>query len=479
MTKRINKDCILFLGEASNGVTGSEYLISFQNWKILLECGLYQSSKNSYLDAYRINSAKFKFDPKEIDVVFVGHPHIDHCGLLPKLVKEGFRGVIITTYTTAKLMKPLLLNSYYILAEEAKILSKRYGREYPPIYDEEDVYKTLDLIQAYGEYNTLFEIGNGLKFQFLKNSHCLGAAQIQIILSNGLKTKKILYTSDLGDIKSKNHFVGETEIPDFFNDVVIMESTYADKERSKPSKREKDLEDIFNIVSKSISKNGSVVFPAFSFARTQELLVILFELFGNDPSFKTPVIVDSMLSTEISKLYSNLLVGSEKDFWKQVLNWKNLKLIKDKETSLENLSKNEAQIIISSSGFCTNGRIVDYLTKYLPDENSVICFCGYIGDNSSYISYRIKNAQDHKTITINHKKVKNKAKTHSLTSMSNHISHDGLIQYGTSVKTNHLILVHGEKEHQKLLKNELEIALSKKNKSFKVTVSSKGMSVAL
>ena len=127
--KKIKNDGIYFTGESSVDVTGSQYVVKFGDYQCLLECGLHQSRSNDYLDSYRINAAKFKFKPSEIDFLFVAHPHIDHCGLIPRLVKEGFRGKIISTPQTAMVMKPLLLNSCYIVNDEARVLSKRYGRE--------------------------------------------------------------------------------------------------------------------------------------------------------------------------------------------------------------------------------------------------------------------------------------------------------------------------------------------------------------
>ena len=147
MSKKKNKaDGIYFTGEASVDVTGSQYYVRFGGNQCLLECGLHQSSTNDYLDSYKVNAAKFAFNPSEIDFVFVCHPHIDHCGLIPRLVKEGFHGEIIATQYTASIMKALLMNCAFIVNEEARILSKRYHREYKPLFDEGDVIKTMSLV---------------------------------------------------------------------------------------------------------------------------------------------------------------------------------------------------------------------------------------------------------------------------------------------------------------------------------------------
>ena len=237
--KKLKSDGIYFTGKAAEDVTGSQYLVRFGNYQCLFECGLHQSQSNSYLDSYKINSAKFKFKPSEIDFVFVAHPHIDHCGLIPRLVKEGFNGKIITTKNTAMVMKPLLLNSCFIVTEEAKILSRKYKREYKPLYEESDVYKALEMIEIFDNYNHVYTLNDSISFQWLKNSHCLGAAQLQLILNSDNKKRKILYTSDIGALNTQNHYLENTEIPEMFNDVVIMESTYGDTKRETKKSREK------------------------------------------------------------------------------------------------------------------------------------------------------------------------------------------------------------------------------------------------
>lgn len=136
----------------------------------------------------------------------------------------------------------ILSNCAFILADEARVLSKRYDREYPPLYDEEDVYKTFERFAPYSEYNYIYQLDDVVSFQWLKNSHCVGAAQLQLILNDGIKQKKILYTSDIGALQSKNHYVENTEIPTGFSDITIMESTYGLNTRLSKKTREFDVE---------------------------------------------------------------------------------------------------------------------------------------------------------------------------------------------------------------------------------------------
>lgn len=476
--KKLNQDGVYFTGESAVDVTGSQYYVRFGNTQCLIECGLHQSSSNSYLDSYNVNSAKFKFKPSEIDFLFVAHPHIDHCGLIPRLVKEGFHGQIITTKDTADIMKSLLLNCCYIVNDEARVLSKRYKRQYQPLFSDDDVYATFDLIHVYNDYNKIIKLNDTVSFQWLRNSHCLGAAQLQLILSDELRTKKILYTSDMGALKTNNHYLVDTEIPTMFNDLVIMESTYGGSDRMNRKTRNFDVDHLKCAILTALERGGSVVMPCFSFSRTQEILTTIYELFGNDSSFKFPVVVDSKLSCEICNSYDRLLTDANLENWKKVHYWKNVQCITDSVDSRECLEDDGQKIIISSSGFCTNGRILKYLQKYLCDKNSIIIFSGYVGDNQTYLSYRIKNYRDHKTININKIPIDNKADCITLSTFSSHADHDDLVKYGSSLNTNKIVLVHGSDDSKRCLAHSLREAISKNNKTYRVCSSTKNMFVS-
>ena len=477
--KKLKDDGIFFVGKSSEDVTGSQFLVKFGETQCLLECGMHQSSSNDYLDSYKINSEKFKFKPEEIDIVFLNHVHIDHCGLLPRLVKEGFRGQIIATSKTAKILKPLLFNSCAIIQDEARVLSKRYKREYKPLYSDDDVFKTLSLVKTYDEYNKIFKLNDNISFQWFKNSHCIGAAQLQLILRNGTKVRRILYTSDLGALHSSNHYLPDTEIPESFADISLMESTYGLASRSVKKKRVFDIEHIKSAVSTVVERRGTVIFPCFSFSRTQEILTTLYEIFGGNDSFRIPVYVDSKLSCDISELYDELLDGADLDKWKAVCGWKNLRFIKEKPESDSCVADGAPKIVISSSGFCTNGRVVEYLKRYLRDRNSMIIFSGYAGDNPSYLSYRIKNYRNHKFIKINKEMVPNRADSITLSTFSSHANFDDLVKFGSSLNTNKVVLVHGSTEAKKCLAEKLEDAISNNNKTYRVISAHRGMIVRL
>lgn len=264
-----------------------------------------------------------------------------------------------------------------------------------------------------------------------------------------------------------------------FNDITIMESTYGDKQKVNRKTRDFDIEYLRVAVETVLERNGTLLLPCFSFSRTQELLTVLYLLFGNDSSFKADVVVDSKLSCEICDLYETLLKDDDLDLWMKVRNWNNVVFISEREESKMCQNNTTPKIVLSSSGFCTNGRIVNYLQKYLPDSNSMVVFSGYVGDNPSYLSYRIKNYKDYRNLKINKVPIVNKADCISLSTFSSHANRDDLIKYGSSLNTNKLILVHGSEESKKSLSESLKKSISKNDKTFKVLCSNKGMKISL
>ena len=475
--KKLKDDGIYFVGNNALDVTGSCTYIKCNGKQILLETGMVQ--ENDYLVNYRANSEKYPFSPDEIDYVFVGHCHIDHIGMLPRLVKEGFNGRIIASHATAMLMKPLLLNSAFILKSEAGTLSFQYKRDYTPIYDEEDVYRTLELVYEYDNIHEEYVLDDVVSFEWLENSHCVGSRQLRLNLINSHGVKEsILYTSDIGALNTYNHYLPNTEIDTRFYKYVIMESTYGIKGRENKKTRAFDMEHLRVAIETVTERGGTFIMPCFSFSRTQEILTNLYEIY-HDKNFPYDIVVDSMLSVDICNLYDELLVGDDLKLWQKVKNWENVKFITEKDESLACVKAHTPKVVLSSSGFCTNGRILSYLHEYLSDENSMICFSGYIGDNNSYLSYRVKNYKENKIIKISGDPVDNKADCISLMTMSSHANRKDLLKYGSTVNTEKLILVHGSVEAKNSLKEDLQKEISKNDKTHKVVAATKDMYLKL
>jgi len=205
----------------------------------------------------------------------------------------------------------------------------------------------------------------------------------------------------------------------------------------------------------------------------------LYSIYGKNKDFDTNIFVDSKLSCDICKLYFQLLKGKDLELWKNIVDWENLKMISEKEDSQKCIKDNTPKIVLSSSGFCTNGRVVNYLKEYIGNPNNMVIFSGYCGDNPTYLAYRIKHYKEYKTISINKEKYPNNADCISLSTFSSHADYNDLIKYGSNLNTNKLVLVHGTRESKECLANGLRESISKNDKTYRVIVSSKDMRISL
>jgi len=468
LSKKKTKVKISFIGANSFQITGSMILIETEYKTILLECGMIQNS-NSIKD-YKDNAKHFPFKSKNIDYVFIGHSHIDHMGLLPKLIKYGFNGKIITTDITAKLLKPMLKDSANIIRKDAEYISKKRGVKFEPFYNEDDVYNTLDLTYSY-DYGIIHKLDDNTSFRFLHNSHIIGACQLELFLKTSTgHIEKILYTSDLKGNLNKNYYVEDTEYCSKAN-IVISECTYGADEKNVKTDRNKDLEKIKTVVNQvCLMDKGRILIPVFSLSRAQQILTDLYMLYGNDIDFNIPIIVDSPLIWEIIKVYKESLQGEHRELLEKVCNWENVRFIKDYNESKNCVSDNTSKIILSSSGFLLKGRSVNYLKELISDIKSHILFVGYSPEGS--IAYKIKNGQ--KFITIEGKSYKNKCSITVLNSFSSHIGQIELLNYLKGISADKIYLVHSETVSKLRFKELLEEELNRLCKSSKVIATTKG-----
>lgn len=458
---------ISFIGNNATAVTGSMILIETEYKSILLECGMIQSS-NSIQD-YKDNAKSFPFKPQKIDYVFLGHTHIDHIGRLPKLVRDGFHGKIITTEITSKLLKPMLKDSCNIIRKDAEYISKKRGIEYEPFYTEDDVYDTLDLTYIY-DYGIIHELDENVSFRFLHNAHIIGACQIELFLKTSTgHVEKILYTSDLKGQQNKNYYVEDTEFCTKAN-VVISECTYGLDSKNVNTNRQKDLEKIKTVVEQvCLIDKGRILIPVFSLSRSQEILTNLYMLFGENKDFKIPIILDSPLIWEITKAYKDALQGEHLELFEKVCDWENVRFIKDYNESKTCLNDKSPKIVLSSSGFLHKGRSILYLKEYISNIKDQIVFCGYAPEGS--IASRIKNGQ--KNITIEGKSYKNRCGITILNSFSSHIGQVELLNYLKNINSDKIYLVHSDESSKLRFKELLEEELSKMSKTTRVIATNK------
>jgi metallo-beta-lactamase family protein len=476
MSSKNKKVRITFVGENSSSVTGSCTLIEYKDKKILLECGLFQS--NNQKTDYQVNTKKFKFKPKDIDYIFVGHTHIDHIGLIPRLYKEGCHAEIICTHKTVEFMPTLLKDSAYIMERDSMILSKGKNIEIEPIYDDENVNKSMHFVRGH-DFDKLYELDENISFKFIPAGHIVGSAQLVLYIKedNG-RIHKILYTSDLGNIKLNKPFVEEFE-KETKSNIVIGECTYGGSDRVTSKKdREKDIEKIKSVVLDTcLDKKGRVLIPSFALDRTQFMLKILYDLFGEDENFDIPIIIDSPLACKMTDIYKYVLDGENKELIKKITSWENVKFVSDADASKLSVADETPKIIISSSGMMTAGRVIHYTKSILEDGKSTILFCGFSAENS--LAYKIKNNKLKKPISIDGKKYKNKCSIVDLKSFSSHMQREDLLNYYKQINCQAIYLVHGEMNGKIEFANQLKQELSDENKSTHVCVVNKSTSILL
>lgn len=348
---------ITFIG-ATEGVTGSNFLVEAAGKKFLVDCGMFQGSKKEEDRNYD----EFAFDVSEIDFVLLTHAHIDHSGRIPKLYLDGYRKPIYATKATCDLCTIMLPDSGHIQEMEVEWKNRKRQREgklsVPPLYTAEDAEKCLELFESI-PYNELVEIDENIIVRYNDAGHMLGSAIIEVWVKENGKTEKIVFTGDIG-----NNDIPLLASPTMIEsaDYVVMESTYGDRVHI----RNDDKAEMFlNIIYETIKKGGNVVIPTFAVGRTQEILYELNKIKENtkDDSFinkyrllmETPVYVDSPLAisaTEVFKENEDLFddeVKEEIEAGDNPLEFNGLKFTRTAEESRELNEMEGAKIIISAS----------------------------------------------------------------------------------------------------------------------------------
>ena len=355
---------------ASGEVTGSCFLLEHlpaqagESTKILIDCGIFQCPR--FCD---IRSREpFPFDAKSISALFVSHAHIDHTGRIPKLIKEGFNGKIYSTHPTKSLGELMLKDSVGVLSKEAA----REKEEV--IYSEEDVEKAMTFWEG-KNYREEVKVGPFVVTQY-DAGHILGSAMTMVSVPDADgKTKKILFTGDLGN--PTNQLLNSTEkveSPDF----AVVESTYGDREHEDVKEKKLKLE---RVIEKSVLQGGVLMIPAFSLERTQELLLEISGMLRSKQIPNIPIFLDSPLAihaTEIYQKYYSYLNKAYVD--KESFSFFKLPSVHFSLKTDDSKKINDApspKIIIAGSGMSTGGRILHHERRYLSDPKSTILFIGY------------------------------------------------------------------------------------------------------
>ncbi|RWK77620.1 MAG: MBL fold metallo-hydrolase, partial [Mesorhizobium sp.] len=348
-----DKDPVLRFHGAAHGVTGSCYEIGTSRARILVDCGLFQGSKSER----ELNYGAFPFAPEAIDAVILTHAHIDHSGLLQKLVKQGFSGPIHTTRATIDLCSVMLPDAAHIQEMEVEQLNRRNvqrGRQpVEPIYRQEDAAACMSLFRAleYCEWTTIAE---GLRARLWNAGHLLGSASVELEIDRDDAPLRIIFSSDIGP--DHKLLQADPEGPAGF-DYLICESTYGDRDRPdfSPEQRRSQLGEI---VRGAAEANGPLIVPSFAVERTQELLVDLYLLMESGDVPTAPIFVDSPLATRASAIFERHADEIEQgNVLRQALNSRELRFTETVEQSKAINRLNGFFVVIAASGMCDAGRI--------------------------------------------------------------------------------------------------------------------------
>lgn len=436
--------------------------------------------EHTVLENYRANM-KFvqKIKPQEIEYIIIGHCHQDHIGMIPTLYARGkCNAKIIVPKGSTAILKEMWLDSSFINCRDVEVLNIKDDRNYEPFYTEDIVYKTLDYVQEI-ESDNIVKLSDELAIRYTDAGHILLSKQCEVYINGGSHTRKILFSSDLGNIATQDTRVFvENFKPISSCNIAIMECTYSSKDRQCTKETyKKDIEKIKSVVEQyCVDNNNRVLIPSFSLDRTPYILWILYSLFGKDENFRVPILVDSPLANRLLDCYSSILEDDRKELFDEMMSWKNIRRVITPEDSKAAIYDKEAKVILSSSGMLTAGRSVKWTQSILPHENDCILFMGYSGEDT--LAWKIKHNKDNKTININGKPYKNNAQIYDLKSFSSHMQRIDMINYYKSINCEKIYLVHGDSNKIEF-KHDLEEAIFDCLKSTKVVAVNNGTKISL
>ncbi len=368
---------IRFLGAAQN-VTGSRHLLEANGQRILVDCGMYQER-----DFKERNWKPFEVPPSSIDAVLITHAHLDHCGLLPKLVKEGFSGSIYCTKATAEIAEIILLDSAHIQMEDIKHKKERHEKKgktspfpYEPLYTTEDVEQCMKLFKT-TDYREAINLGGPLETTFYDAGHVLGSAIIRVKIRQGGEERIVIFSGDIG--RPDRPIVCDPTVFDAA-DYVLIESTYGDRDHTATEDIKKQIADIINLTR---DKGGKIIVPSFALERSQEILYYLNELTLERKIDPIRIFLDSPMASKITKVFRKHPELFDEEMTEFVDNHEsplNLPGLELAGTVVQSKAINDVTgpaIIIAGSGMCTGGRIKHHLVQHISEPQNTIMFVGY------------------------------------------------------------------------------------------------------
>jgi metallo-beta-lactamase family protein len=444
---------ITFFGAAQN-VTGSKHLIQSQDYNLLLDCGFYQGKR----DISNESNKNLPFSANKINAAILSHAHLDHCGSLPILVKNGFQGKIYCTDATADIAKYILEDCANIQEQDAKYLNRHLKKnENPiiPIYTKKEVGKTLSHFQKIPYFrfgNQWTQLNENMRFKFYDAGHILGSAITLLEIKEAGITKTLAFSGDLG-----RAYLPILHSPEYIKEDVqslILECTYGDKLHRPMADLAGQLKEI---IDEAFHKKSKIIVPAFSLERTQELVYILHDLINKKIIPSMPIYMDSPLAKNITKVFLQYTRYFDEQFWKDFGDRnespflaKNIIYTRSAEESKALDRESGPFIIIASSGMAEGGRILHHLKNNIGNPNNVVLITGYQAENT--LGRKIQEGIT--PVKILGEIYPVRARVITLNELSAHADQKDLLSYiDHSKEIKNLFLVHTELPQAKVFQN--------------------------
>jgi metallo-beta-lactamase family protein len=438
---------------AAREVTGSCHLIECGGKKILVDCGMFQGGHELHDD----NAAEFGFNPKDIDVVLLTHAHLDHCGRLPLLVKRGFEGEIIATSATRDLARLVMMDSAHLHEEEARRHHRHgeRGGHNEPLYDTMDALDAVDLFGRNAAYGHPIHLFPGITATYFDAGHILGSASIRLELSEDGRRKVVLFSGDLGP---QERPLLNNPVPPDGVDVVIMETTYGDRDHRS---LEASVEEFYDAVNAADARGGNVIIPTFALERAQELLWFLRDGMTKGRIRRSmAVFLDSPMAisaTRIFKRHQDVMRPELRDQFregKDPFDLPELHFTREAQDSMALNRIRSGAVIMAGSGMCTGGRVRHHLRHNLSQADCSVIFVGYAAEGT-LARIIIDGAKE---VKLFGEMIPVRAQIHTINGFSAHADADDLRHWlGQTGTPERVFLVHGEARAMKAFAETLDV----------------------
>ncbi len=440
---------------AAEGVTGSSHLVEVDRLRLLVDCGMFQGE-----EAMAGKNAGFSFDPGALDAVLLTHGHLDHCGRLPLLVRNGYDGPVIATSGTRDIVRSILIDSAQVQADEARRRRERGQEDGPtePLYTEDDVERAMERFDAPASYGQPVQLSPSVRATFRDAGHVLGSAFISIESGTGDGRRAVVFSGHLGNLGP--HVVPDPVLPER-SDLLLMESTYGDRNHRSV---EASITELGQTITHVVGRGGNVLIPTFALERAQDVLFYLGGLVRLQRIPAVPIFLDSPLAIDITRIYRRhvqLLDGAVQELIEaghDPFRFEGVEFAQTPEQS-KAINGMRGVIVLAGGGMCQGGRILHHLRHNLWKEEAAVVFVGYQARGT--LGRRIVEGAP--SVRIHGRDVEARASRCTINGFSAHADQAGLLRWAQPCRGGRTALVHGDEPAcaalAEVLRDELEMSV--------------------